>query len=239
MRNSTIARPLSCRFQGKLPTGPALPPSERLRAFATPCELFATRGCEPSPTDFVGVAMNTAAWRRTSRRNYAALTIAALAGTVGFPLKYGYAAVGQVVAVGAQVAPEWQDRLVFSFHPHESHFLASLAELMPVPSGVPPETAAFLPNMETAVNFLMDGQPLIGEQVVIFGQGVVGLLTTALLARLPLAGLITLDRYTLRRETSLALGAHASLDPAEPQVLMRLRALLQQDQQGADQEHDR
>src|SRR5262252_6530731 len=83
MRNSTIARPLSCRFQGKLPTGPALPPSERLRAFATPCELFATRGCELSPTDFVGVAMNTAAWRRTSRRNYAALTIAALAGLFG------------------------------------------------------------------------------------------------------------------------------------------------------------
>ena len=58
-------------------------------------------------------------------------TIAALAGTVGFPLKYGYAAVGRVVVVGAQVAPEWQDRLVFSFHPHESHFLASLDELMP------------------------------------------------------------------------------------------------------------
>ena len=114
-------------------------------------------------------------------------TIAALAGEVGFPLKYGYAAVGRVVAVGAQVAPEWQDRLVFSFHPHESHFLASLAELMPVPPPVSPEEAAFLPNMETAVNFLMDGQPLIGEQVVIFGQGVVGLLTTALLARLPLA----------------------------------------------------
>ena len=133
-------------------------------------------------------------------------TIAALAGEVGFPLKYGYAAVGRVVAVGAQVAPEWQDRLVFSFHPHESHFLASLAELMPVPPPVSPEEAAFLPNMETAVNFLMDGQPLIGEQVVIFGQGVVGLLTTALLARLPLASLVTLDRYPLRRADLLSPG---------------------------------
>jgi threonine dehydrogenase-like Zn-dependent dehydrogenase len=130
--------------------------------------------------------------------------------------------------VGAQVAPEWQDRLVFSFHPHESHFLASPAELMPVPPSVSPEEAAFLPNMETAVNFLMDGQPLIGEQVVIFGQGIVGLLTTALLARLPLASLVTLDRYALRRQTSLALGAHASLDPAEPQALTRLHAVLQQ-----------
>jgi 2-desacetyl-2-hydroxyethyl bacteriochlorophyllide A dehydrogenase len=158
-------------------------------------------------------------------------TIAALAGAVDFPLKYGYAAVGRVVAVGTQVAPEWHDRLVFSFHPHESHFLASLAELMPVPPSVSPEEAALVPNMETAVNFLMDGQPLIGEQVVVFGQGVVGLLTTALLARLPLARLITLDRYPLRRKTSLALGAHTSLDPTEPQALTQLHAVLQQ---GAD-----
>jgi threonine dehydrogenase-like Zn-dependent dehydrogenase len=80
----------------------------------------------------------------------------------------------------------------------------------------------------------MDGQPLIGEQVVIFGQGVVGLLTTALLARLPLASLITLDHYPFRRQTSLALGAHASLDPVESQARMRLQALLQQGQGGAD-----
>jgi len=158
-------------------------------------------------------------------------TIMALAGVVGFPLKYGYAAVGRVVAVGAQVAPEWQDRLVFSFHPHESHFLAAPDELMPVPPSLSPEAATFVPNMETAVNFLMDGQPLIGEQVVIFGQGIVGLLTTALLARSPLASLVTLDRYALRRQASLALGAHASLDVAEPQSLTRLHALLQH---GAD-----
>jgi threonine dehydrogenase-like Zn-dependent dehydrogenase len=59
----------------------------------------------------------------------------------------------------------------------------------------------------------MDGQPLIGEQVAVFGQGVVGLLTTALLARFPLARLVTLDRYELRRKKSLALGAQACLDP--------------------------
>src|SRR4030095_16207934 len=70
-------------------------------------------------------------------------TIAALAGMVGFPLKYGYAAVGRVVAVGAQVAPEWQDRLVFSFHPHESHFLAAPSELMHVPASLSPGVRGF------------------------------------------------------------------------------------------------
>ncbi len=155
-------------------------------------------------------------------------TIPALSGNFGFPLKYGYAAVGRVMALGPDVAPEWQGRLVFVFHPHESHFLASLAELIPVPPAIPPGEAAFLPNMETAVNFLMDGQPLIGEQVAVFGQGVVGLLTTALLARLPLGRLVTLDRYPIRREKSLAMGAHASLDPTTPDALARVHSLLQE-----------
>jgi threonine dehydrogenase-like Zn-dependent dehydrogenase len=91
-----------------------------------------------------------------------------------------------------------------------------------------PEEAAFLPNMETAVNLLMDGQPLIGEQVAVFGQGVVGLLTTALLAQFPLARLVALDPYALRREKAVQVGAHASLDPADR---LRLQELLEN---GAD-----
>jgi threonine dehydrogenase-like Zn-dependent dehydrogenase len=88
--------------------------------------------------------------------------------------------------------------------------------------------------METALSFLMDGRPMIGERVAVFGQGVVGLLTTALLARFPLSGLVTFDRYPLRREWSSRLGneevpqlASATLDEA--------RELLQGDQAaGAD-----
>jgi threonine dehydrogenase-like Zn-dependent dehydrogenase len=90
--------------------------------------------------------------------------------------------------------------------------------------------------METGVNFLLDGAPLIGEQVAVFGQGIVGLLTAALLARLPLASLITLDRYPRRREASLSLGAHASLDPSAPDALAQLQSHLQADRSyaGAD-----
>jgi len=60
---------------------------------------------------------------------------------------------------------------------------------------------------------------MLGERVMVFGQGVVGLLTTALLACFPLARLVTLDRYAPRREKSLAMGAHFSLDPAVPSAL--------------------
>jgi threonine dehydrogenase-like Zn-dependent dehydrogenase len=60
---------------------------------------------------------------------------------------------------------------------------------------------------------------LIGEQVAVFGQGVVGLLTTALLAQFPVTRLVTLDRYPLRCKKSLDLGAHSCLDPTVPSAL--------------------
>ena len=152
-------------------------------------------------------------------------SIAALAGAFAYPLRYGYSAVGRVAQVGDGVDPAWLERLVFAFQPHASLFVCEVGHLIPVPQGVSPELAAFLPNMETAVNFLLDGAPLIGERVVVFGQGIVGLLTTALLGRFPLAGLAALDRYPLRRQASLQAGASACLDPASPDVIERLLAL--------------
>jgi 6-pyruvoyl-tetrahydropterin synthase/NADPH:quinone reductase-like Zn-dependent oxidoreductase len=154
-------------------------------------------------------------------------TITALSRALTFPLKYGYAAVGRVIAVGSPTEQAWQGRLVFAFQPHSSHFLCTPTDLHPVPNSLSPEEAVFLPNMETAVNFLMDGHPVIGERVVVFGQGVVGLLTVALLARLPLSHLITVDGYPFRRERSRGLGAHASLDAGSDDVVARLQAGLQ------------
>lgn len=153
-------------------------------------------------------------------------TIQALTGKFAFPLKYGYAAVGRVTALGPNVDPGWLGRLVFAFNPHESHFVAMPEDLIPVPDYLSPEEAALLPNMETAVNFMMDGRPLIGEAVAVFGQGVVGLLTTALLARLPLCILVTLDGLPLRREKSKALGAHSVLDPSQEDISEQVQRLL-------------
>jgi 2-desacetyl-2-hydroxyethyl bacteriochlorophyllide A dehydrogenase len=144
--------------------------------------------------------------------------IASLAGAVRYPLRYGYAAVGKVVECGS-TAPEWLGRTVFAFQPHADHFIASIADLQPVPDDVPAQQAAFLPNMETAVNFVMDGAPLIGERVAVIGQGVVGLLTTALLSRFPLQALIVVDQHPLRRQLAMRAGATSALTPAEFAVL--------------------
>ncbi len=143
-------------------------------------------------------------------------TLPALQGNLSFPLRYGYACVGRVVATASDLLTP--GALVFAFHPHQTHFVAAPAELIPIPTTLDPADAVFLPNLETAVNFLHDGAPLLGEKVVVLGQGIVGLLTTALLARTAPAALLVLDRYPLRRQTALRLGATAAFDPAAPDL---------------------
>lgn len=143
-------------------------------------------------------------------------TFKALKGTFGYPFKYGYSTVGEVIGLGPEAPKRLMGRTVFCFHPHESHFVASANELHPVPEGTSVEDALFLPAMETALSFAMDGRPLAGEKVAIVGQGVIGLLTTAVLARFPLGQLITMDKIELRRNLSLKMGAVISFDPSVP-----------------------
>ena len=163
-------------------------------------------------------------------------TLPALKGTLAFPLRYGYAAVGRVVGLGSGVSEALAGRTVFAFQPHATHFTAPVGGLLSIPEATPAECAAFLPNVETAVNLLLDGTPRVGEQVAVLGQGTVGLLVTALLARLPLASLVAADGFALRRQASLSLGANACLDPANDDTTHELHLLLQGDRlyPGAD-----
>lgn len=150
-------------------------------------------------------------------------SISALSGAIQYPVKYGYAAVGRVEVVGRDVEDVEVGDLVFCFRPHESGFVCRASDLIKAPEHMEPEDAVFLPTMETAVNLVMDGQPSIGEQVAVFGQGVVGLLVTALLSMLPLSRLVTVDQYETRREESLALGATASLASHDPGLMDALQ----------------
>ena len=150
----------------------------------------------------------------------------ALSSGLKYPLAYGYATVGKVVKISKDMRHRWLGRLVFAFQPHTSHFITTPDTLIPLPDAMSPETACFLPNMETAVNLVQDSAPILGERALVFGQGIVGLLTTSLLTEFPLASLLTCDCYPLRREASLALGASAVLDPNASDFGEQVRKLL-------------
>jgi 2-desacetyl-2-hydroxyethyl bacteriochlorophyllide A dehydrogenase len=149
-----------------------------------------------------------------------------------YPLAYGYSSVGEVAAVGAQVNPDWIGARVFAFRPHQSHYLARATELIRLPPEVADEDGVFLAAMETAVNLVMDGHPLIGEKVMLLGQGVIGLLTTALLARFPLGALVALERWPARRRIARDLGAGTVWAGDEPNFSREAAATL--GQPGAD-----
>jgi len=128
--------------------------------------------------------------------------ISNLRGGFKYPMAYGYASVGAVIEIGKEVKREWLNKMVFAFQPHTSHFITTPDSLFPIPDSLSPQTACFLPNMETAVNLVQDGAPIFGERVLVLGQGVIGLLTASLLNEFPLNALVTVDQFDLRCEMS-------------------------------------
>jgi 2-desacetyl-2-hydroxyethyl bacteriochlorophyllide A dehydrogenase len=151
--------------------------------------------------------------------------IAALQKNVNYPLQYGYASVGKIISIGTDVDSKWLNQRVFSFQPHASHFTCDIDSLISVPEDITAENAVFLANMETAVNLIQDGNPQIGEHVVVLGLGVVGLLLTSLLARFPLAGLYGVDAIATRREVAKKSGMQQIVDPTEiDQLLTQLNS---------------
>ena len=136
-----------------------------------------------------------------------------------FPLAYGYACVGKIMTIGKSVNSNWLNRFVFAFQPHSSHFVTKPEFLISIPDSLTPEIACFLPNMETAVNLVQDGAPIIGERVLVLGQGVVGLLTASLLNEFPLESLVVVDRFELRRNALQVEGQRSKVKSLTPDDL--------------------
>ena len=135
--------------------------------------------------------------------------------TFEYPLRYGYATVGTVVETGSDVGNEWLDRSVFAFRPHQTRFAADPDDLVPLPDGVSPAHGSLLPTVETATNLVLDSEPRLGESVIVFGAGVVGLCTTRLLSAFPLDELVVVEPIATRREAATAMGADRTLTPAD------------------------
>lgn len=134
---------------------------------------------------------------------------------LSYPTQYGYAAAGTVTHAGDDLDDDWIGRRVFAYNPHETVFTASVDRVVPVPAGLSIRHAPLLANVETAVNLLLDGAPVIGERVAVFGQGVVGLLTTALLAETPVEQVVAVDPIERRRSLAAELGADVTVDPRD------------------------
>lgn len=140
-------------------------------------------------------------------------TLEALDGDLSYPLRYGYAVVGEVIETGSAVDSEWLGRTVFAFNPHETQFSADPSTLIPVQDGTSAAEMVLYPTVETATTLVLDGGPRVGERVVVFGAGAIGLCVIGLLASFPLSELVVVDPLQSRRERAMDLGADVALAP--------------------------
>jgi 2-desacetyl-2-hydroxyethyl bacteriochlorophyllide A dehydrogenase len=131
-----------------------------------------------------------------------------------YPLVYGYANVGVVVATGSDVSEPLLGETVFSFRPHRAWNVVEPQELIRLPPLTDVRRGVFLANLTTALNGVLDAHPNLGDVVVVSGLGIVGLLVTTLLRRAGVGLVIGVDQIALRRNLALDAGADIVLEPS-------------------------
>jgi 2-desacetyl-2-hydroxyethyl bacteriochlorophyllide A dehydrogenase len=137
------------------------------------------------------------------------------AGSFGFPVKYAYQVVGEVIEAGPEARFK-PGQILFVRHPHQDYFTVRSDGwlISAVPEGISPERAVFVNLLEVALNCNLDVPLRIGDCVVVFGQGVVGSLAAQLTRRVA-GSVIVVDPILARRNAALAWGADAAFAPAD------------------------
>jgi len=130
------------------------------------------------------------------------------------PVKYGYASVGVVEALGPDAPADLLNARVFCLYPHQDRYVVPASAVLPVPADVPDRRVALAANMETAVNALWDAGPRVGDRIAVVGAGVVGALVAALSARIPGAAVELIDLDSRRADLARTLGCRFAL-PAQ------------------------
>ena len=157
---------------------------------------------------------------------------------LGYPLAgLGYSEVGQVVEVAADVADDPDVPPVGAHvwgiwgHRGEAVLPAENLRGRTVPAGLDPIAATFARVGAVALNAVLAADVHLGETVAVFGQGVLGLLTTRLV-RLSGGSVVAVDAVPTRLEKALEYGADAVLDARDATVGHQIRKLT--DGRGAD-----
>jgi len=135
-------------------------------------------------------------------------------GAPTYPRRYGYAWVGEVVESTSAAHPRGAH--VFALAPHGDEHVLNAADARLLPDGLPAARAVLAANLETAVNVVWDAGVGLGDDVLVLGGGVVGLLVGHL-ARKSGAGRVRLvEPSARRRAAALALGFDEAESAAPP-----------------------
>lgn len=127
----------------------------------------------------------------------------------------GYEEVGEIVELGAAVTDLRVGQRLYGTWNHRSHHVAAAPYVRDrlLPDGADPRIGIFSHIGAVALNGVHDARLRIGDTVAVWGLGVPGQIV-AQAARASGARVIAVDPDAGRRDTAVALGAHAAIDPA-------------------------
>ncbi len=148
-------------------------------------------------------------------------TLKSLGGRLQYPLKYGYINTG-LTRKGDKV---------FAFFPHQDVFFVDECDLVFLPQDIAFEDAVFLAHMETAVSVIQDASIVFGDNILVLGQGTVGLLIAELLQLTSTGKVLTIDQFESKIKMSRKLGCTA-LSSEDPELLGKIYELT--DNRGVD-----
>jgi len=149
---------------------------------------------------------------RVPESEYARMRAPFMDGAFPFPVKYGYATVGRVVAG----PDELLGRTAFALFPHQTAFAVPADRIALLPADLPASRAVLAANMETALNAIWDAASGPADRIAVVGAGVVGSLCAWLAGKLPGAEVTLVDIDAGRAAIAAALGVRFALPSAAP-----------------------
>ena len=149
---------------------------------------------------------------RVPESEYQRMRAPFMGGTFPFPVKYGYATVGEVEAGPAVLI----GRNVFALHPHQTKFDLPAEAVARVPGDIPLQRAVLAANVETALNATWDAAPGPSGRIAVVGAGVVGALAGFLCARIEGAEVTLIDIDPAREVLARALNLKFATPDAAP-----------------------
>ena len=144
--------------------------------------------------------------------------------TLHYPVtNWGYSEVGEIEALGPDVT-EWQPgQVVWGMWGHRSHAALPAERLrsQAFPADLDPMVGTFARVGAVALNAVLASRACVGETVVVFGLGVIGLLTTQLLVSQGV-DVIAIDTVPHRLELAEKFGA-TQLSSADGDLALAVR----------------
>jgi threonine dehydrogenase-like Zn-dependent dehydrogenase len=134
--------------------------------------------------------------------------------TFEYPIRgWGYSEVGEVVEVADDVVAVAPGDVVAGIWGHRSEGVVPVHAMhwMPVPDGIEPLHGVFARVGAIALNSVLAAETRVGDQVAIFGQGVIGLLATQL-AHACGSEVVAIDAVAHRLGLAEQLGAKAAVN---------------------------